>query len=248
MNIIGIIPARYASTRFPGKPLVSIAGKPMIQHVYEKSKSVLQHVIVATDDVRIEQAVLSFGGEVAMTSEHHKSGTDRCAEVLQTLENKNSNCDVVINIQGDEPFLSTEHLKLLASAFEDPKVQIATLVKQITNTETLFNANTPKVILGKNSNALYFSRSTIPYLRNFAPQEWLQHHTFYKHIGIYAYRSQVLKEITQLEQSTLELAESLEQNRWLENNYTIKALITEHESIAIDTPEDLAKLLNSSMI
>jgi 3-deoxy-manno-octulosonate cytidylyltransferase (CMP-KDO synthetase) len=242
MNIIGIIPARYASTRFPGKPLVAINGKPMIQHVYEKSKSVLSHVVVATDDVRIEQAVRDFGGEVVMTSELHKSGTDRCAEVLQTLENKNIACDVVINIQGDEPFLSTQHLELLASAFSDSNVQIATLIKQITDTETLFNANTPKVILDKNSNALYFSRSTIPYLRNYAHEDWLKHHVFYKHIGIYAYRSEVLKAITKLEQSSLELAESLEQNRWLENNYSIKALVTEQESIAIDTPDDLKKI------
>ncbi len=242
LKTIGIIPARYASTRFPGKPLVSISGKPMIQHVYEKSKAILDTVIVATDDERIFKAVKQFGGEVVMTSAEHKSGTDRCAEVLQKLESKGEHCDVVINIQGDEPFLKTEHLELLASAFSEKEVQIATLIKKITDTETLFNPNTPKVISNKLGNAIYFSRSTIPYLRNAEKDDWLKKYNFYKHIGIYAYRSEVLKEITKLELSKLEMAENLEQNRWLENNYSIKTIITTEESIAVDTPEDLEKL------
>ncbi len=242
MKIIGIIPARYASTRFPGKPLVKIQGKTMIEHVYTKSKAVLNQVIVATDDTRIFNEVQRFGGEALMTSPHHKSGTDRCAEVVENYKQQGIEFDVVINIQGDEPFLNTEHIKLLASAFELPEVQIATLIKPITDSQTLFNPNSPKVILDAQSNAIYFSRSTIPYLRNLPTENWLSAHTFYKHIGIYAYRSAVLTQITKLEPSSLELAESLEQNRWLENNYKIKTLITHYESIAIDTPEDLEKL------
>lgn len=243
LKTIGIIPARYASTRFPGKPLVNINGKPMIQHVYEKSKAILSEVIVATDDERIYSAVKEFGGEVVMTSPKHQSGTDRCAEVLEKLEKEGNSCDVVINIQGDEPFLKTEHLELLSSAFSEKEVEIATLIKKINNTDTLFNPNTPKVIQAKNGNAIYFSRSTIPFLRNAEKENWLEKHDFYKHIGIYAYRSSVLKEITKLKQSSLELAESLEQNRWIENGFSIKALLTTQESIAVDTPEDLEKLL-----
>jgi len=242
MKIIGIIPARYASTRFPGKPLVKIYEKSMIQQVYEKSSQVLDLVIVATDDQRIYDEVIGFGGKVAMTSTSHQSGTDRCAEVLDNLEKDNQHFDVVINIQGDEPFLKQAHLELLATAFDDKNVQIATLVKKIEDTETLFNPNTPKVIRTIEGNAIYFSRSTIPFIRNHEKENWLKQYNFYKHIGIYAYRSSVLQTITKLKPSSLEQAESLEQNRWIENGFSIKTLITEEESIAIDTPEDLDKL------
>ena len=241
MNILGIIPARYGSTRFPGKPLVSINGVSMIQRVYEqalKSKS-LKKVIVATDDERIAQHVLTFNGEVMMTSPQHLSGTDRCAEIILREKEK---WDAVINIQGDEPFIHPEQIDLLCSCFELKDVSIATLVKQISNIEELINHNTVKVILNKKREAIYFSRSPIPYNRNFPEQEWLKHSTYYKHIGIYGYRSSILNEIATLAKTNLEVTESLEQLRWIENGYTIHAAITTHESISIDTPEDLEKV------
>jgi 3-deoxy-manno-octulosonate cytidylyltransferase (CMP-KDO synthetase) len=241
MNIIGIIPARFASTRFPGKPLIDIGGKSMIQRVYEQAKksNYLSNVVVATDDERIEQHVKSFNGNVIMTNSQHQSGTDRCFEAIQKFS---ASADVVINIQGDEPFIHPEQIDLLASCFNSATTQIATLVKKITDNEELFNQNTPKVIINKNSEAIYFSRQTIPLIRNQKPKEWLQHHTFYKHIGIYGYTTKVLSEITSLKQSSLELAESLEQLRWIENGYKINIAITDNESIAIDSPDDLKKL------
>ena len=244
MKFIGIIPARYASTRFPGKPLADMNGKPMIQRVYEQVKDVLDSVCVATDDIRIENAVKAFGGQVVMTSDQHRSGTDRCYEAYQKI---GEGYDVIVNIQGDEPFIHPEQIQTIKTCFADANTQIATLVKPFRSDDdfesTLFNPNSPKVVLNKNNEAMYFSRSIIPYIRGTKYTEWLPSHTFYKHIGLYAYRAQVLKEITQLPQSALELAESLEQLRWLENGYKIKVGITEQETIGIDTPEDMEKAL-----
>ena len=231
MKFIGIIPARYASTRFPGKPLADMAGKPMIRRVYEQVQNVLDAVCVATDDSRIETAVRAFGGNVVMTSDQHKSGTDRCYEAYCKI---GDGYDVVVNIQGDEPFIQPEQIETLKACFIDDSVQIATLVKPFRPDDdfetTLFNANSPKVVLNKNNEALYFSRSIIPYMRGRKYTEWLPNHTYYKHIGLYAYRADTLKEITHLPQSPLELAESLEQLRWLENGYKIKVGITQSES------------------
>lgn len=244
MKFIGIIPARYASTRFPGKPLADMNGKPMIQRVYEQVKDVLDSVCIATDDIRIENAVKAFGGQVVMTSDQHRSGTDRCYEAYQKI---GEGYDVIVNIQGDEPFIHPEQIQTIKTCFADANTQIATLVKPFRSDDdfesTLFNPNSPKVVLNKNNEAMYFSRSIIPYIRSKKYTEWLPSHTFYKHIGLYAYRAQVLKEITQLPQSALELAESLEQLRWLENGYKIKVGITEQETIGIDTPEDMEKAL-----
>lgn len=239
-KIIGIIPARYASTRFPGKPLIDIGGKSMIQRVYEqasKSKA-LSKVVVATDDDRIANEVTRFGGEFVFTSSTHQSGTDRCAEVAEQFPD----FDAVINIQGDEPFIDPAQISLLATCFEDPDTELATLVKPITNLEDLFNQNAPKVVLSKAGDAIYFSRQTIPFVRNAEEKNWLDKHTFFKHIGIYGYRIDVLKKITNLAISPLESAEQLEQLRWIENGYRIKTRITELETQAIDTPEDLLKI------
>lgn len=244
MKFIGIIPARYASTRFPGKPLVNMNGKTMIQRVYEQVEQTVDLLYVATDDMRIEENVRSFGGNVVMTSDQHRSGTDRCYEAYQKVA---SDYDIVINIQGDEPFIQSEQIELLKTCFQQPDVQIATLVKPFDSDgdfeTTLFNPNTPKVVLNKKNEAIYFSRSIIPYVRNEKHTEWLKMHTFYKHIGLYAYRSDVLREIVTLPQSTLELAESLEQLRWIENGYKIKVGITRQETIGIDTPEDMEAAL-----
>jgi len=237
IHIIGVIPARYASTRFPGKPLIDIGGKSMIQRVYEQCKktSVLSDVIVATDDDRIAEHVLSFGGKVIMTAETHQSGTDRCAEVISTYKGK---CDAVINIQGDEPFIDPKQIELLASAFNEESTQIVTLIKKIKSEEEVRNPNVVKAISNKNNQAIYFSRSPIPYRRN--PGVDI---TYFKHVGIYGYRKQVLAEITQLPMGKLEQAESLEQLRWVENGYSIVLKETDLETIAIDTPDDLDKVL-----
>lgn len=240
MKFLGIIPARYASTRFPAKPLAMLGGKTVIQRVYEQVKTRLEHAVVATDDERIKQAVEAFGGEVVMTSPNHKSGTDRCYEALTKV---GGDYDVVINIQGDEPFIQASQLEAVMRCFDDAETQIATLVKPFkpeNGYDALENVNSPKVVLNARSQALYFSRSIIPFQRNKERQEWLNGHTYYKHIGLYAYRCEVLKEITQLPQSSLEIAESLEQLRWLENGYVIKVGQTDVETIGIDTPEDLA--------
>jgi 3-deoxy-manno-octulosonate cytidylyltransferase (CMP-KDO synthetase) len=240
MKILGIIPSRFASTRFPGKPLVQINGKSMIRRVYEQAtKSTLLHaVVVATDDQRIADEVKSFGGRYVMTSDTHQSGTDRCAEVVSHFPD----IDAVVNIQGDEPFIDPEQIDLVARCFNDPHVQLATLVKAITNEEDLFNTNIPKVVFNAMEEAIYFSRQTIPFLRNHTPAQWLSAHPYYKHIGIYGYTATALRAITLLPPSGLELAENLEQLRWLENGYKIKVRITTQETIAIDTPEDLNKL------
>jgi len=242
MTILGIIPARYASTRFPGKPLVDIAGKTMIQRVYEQAKKCvhLTEVIVATDDTRIYDHVLSFGGIAVMTSSDHQSGTDRCAEVAQQHPQYN----IIINIQGDEPFIDPEQITKLAFCFNDEATQIATLVKKIANEQELFNVNSPKVVINKLSEAVYFSRSPLPHIRGQEQQNWLSHFTYFKHIGIYGYRADILQQITQLPTSSLEKAESLEQLRWLENSYRIKVAETELETHAIDTPGDLERVIS----
>ncbi len=247
--ILGLIPARFGSTRFPGKPLANIGGKPMIQRVYEQTKQQLTHVYVATDDARIEEAVKKFGGRVVMTSTHHQSGTDRCAEALDTIEKQeNIKFHAVINIQGDEPFINPAQIEAVTHCFSSPETQLATLVKAIDKTEDLFNPNKPKVVIGSGQQALYFSRSPIPYFRGTPEEHWIEKHKYYNHIGLYGYRSDVLRAITKLEQSPLELAESLEQLRWLENGYHIQVKETLSESISIDTPEDLENLIRSGLI
>ena len=243
MKFIGIIPARYASTRFPGKPLVDIGGKPMIQRVYEQASKALNLVIVATDDERIQHAVKNFNGRVVMTSKHHKTGTDRCDEAICIFRKDYfENIDVVINIQGDEPFIQPEQLKQLMDCFEDPSTQIATLIQEIEMNQDIFDPNLPKVAINLNNEAIYFSRSPIPFILNEPEDQWVSSHTFYKHIGTYAYRIDILQEITQLQPSSLEIAESLEQNRWIENGYTIKVKETKFKSYPVDTPEDLEKI------
>lgn len=240
MKFIGIIPARYASTRFPAKPLAMLGGKPVIQRVYEQVASLLDEAYVATDDERIEAAVKAFGGKAVMTSVNHKSGTDRCYEAYTKV---GQGYDVVVNIQGDEPFIRRSQLEAVKACFKDTATRIATLAKPFApedGIEALENINSPKVVVSKNMNALYFSRSIIPYQRNAEKADWLKGHTYYKHIGLYAYRADTLKEITSLPQTSLEVAESLEQLRWLENGYTIKVGISNVETIGIDTPEDLA--------
>jgi 3-deoxy-manno-octulosonate cytidylyltransferase (CMP-KDO synthetase) len=240
MKILGIIPARYASSRFPGKPLVDIGGKSMIQRVYEQAKKCydLGDVVVATDDERIAEHVTAFGGAAVMTGDQHQSGTDRCAEVALF----HPEYDVIINIQGDEPYIDPEQISKLAACFNSPDVQLATLVKRVKTEQELHNSNTPKVIVNILSEAAYFSRSAIPHIRGERPENWLEFYHFFKHIGIYGYRADVLQHITKLPVSSLEKAESLEQLRWIENGYRIKVAETELETYAVDTPEDLDKL------
>lgn len=242
MKVLILIPARYASTRFPGKPLAKIGGKSMILHVMEKAEAVSGRVFVATDDVRIFDCVISAGGRAVMTSENHKSGTDRCYEAFcKVIAESGEKFDVVVNIQGDEPFIRPEQIKALISCFEDSEIQIATLAKKFENKDDIFDPNKVKVLFSSKGTALYFSRSAIPYCRGVEKENWSVTTDFYKHVGMYAYRSEVLKEITAMPQGIFEKAESLEQLRWLENGYKIAVKITEHESIGIDTPEDLQK-------
>lgn len=240
-NILAVIPARYASTRFPGKPLVDIGGKSMIQRVYEQVRkaSHIKHIVVATDNKEIHQHVLSFGGESCMTRDDHPTGTDRCFEALTLLH---QSFDYVINIQGDEPFIQPHQINQLTSLL-DGEAGIATLVKKITTDEELENPGEVKVVLDSDRYALYFSRAVIPYLRNVSREKWITQFSYYKHIGLYAFRSDILKEITKLPVSSLEKAESLEQLRWLENGYRIAVAETETESICIDTPEDISRAL-----
>lgn len=241
LKFIAIIPARYASTRFPGKPLAQLGGKAVIERVYEQVSGVVENVVVATDDERIYDAVKAFGGRVVMTSTEHKSGTDRCWEAYQK---QGEEYDVVINVQGDEPFIAESQLRSIMACFEDEATDIATLVKPFAESDglaALQNPNSPKVVLDNESRAIYFSRSVIPYLRGVEPEEWLSKHTFYKHIGMYAFRREVLQKVTALPQSTLEKAESLEQLRWLENGYKIGVGVTNIETVGIDTPEDLER-------
>lgn len=241
MKFIAIIPARYASTRFPGKPLAVLGGKMVIERVYEQVSGVLDDVVVATDDERIRRAVESFGGKAVMTSPDHRSGTDRCYEAYCK---HGGEYDVVINVQGDEPFIRASQIETVMRCFDNSRTDIATLVKPFSPDSPLSaleNPNLPKVVVDRDMHALYFSRSVIPYLRGVERSEWLRKHTFYKHIGMYAFRSDVLREVTSLPQSSLELAESLEQLRWLENGYRIGVGISDVETIGIDTPEDLAR-------
>jgi len=237
-----IIPARYASSRFPGKPLALIGGKTMIRRVFEQASKVSNSVFVATDDLRIAEEVKSFGGDFVMTSPNHRSGTDRCSEAAGLIEIKTgSSIDVVINLQGDEPFIREEQIRLLMDCFDDPEVMIATLIRKVEKGEELSGPNQPKVVTDVNGYAIYFSRSVIPYLRGAESERWSSMHTYYKHLGIYAFRRSVLDEVTRLPQSGLEIAEALEQNRWIENGYRIKTAITPWESIGIDTPDDLER-------
>ncbi|TAF76343.1 MAG: 3-deoxy-manno-octulosonate cytidylyltransferase [Bacteroidetes bacterium] len=240
MKILGIIPARFASTRFPGKPLVKIGQKTMIQRVYEQTlkSKLIADVIVATDNQQIFEHVISFGGKAIMTSETHQSGTDRCQEVVSKLQ---SNYDFVINVQGDEPFINPQQIDALAQSLNE-NTQIATLYKKITSEDQLFSTNTPKVIKNINQEAIYFSRHPIPFLRGVENKNWLLNHDFYKHIGLYAYKTQILEAITKLQPSKLEKAESLEQLRWLENGFKINLIETNVETFGIDSPEDLQKI------
>ena len=242
MKSLGIIPARFASTRFLGKPLVMINGMTMIERVYKQAckSSSLQKVIVATDDENIYKAVKGFNGNVVMTSPDHPSGTDRCAEVMQQ---EIEQFDVIVNIQGDEPFIDPKQIDLLIANFNDTTVQIATLIKKISTTAELSNPNTPKVILDDQNNAIYFSRQAIPFLKGVPYEQWYEKGIYYKHIGIYAYRSETLAKLVKLPIGKLEKSESLEQLRWLENGFAIRTAVTDIETAAIDTPEDLARIL-----
>jgi 3-deoxy-manno-octulosonate cytidylyltransferase (CMP-KDO synthetase) len=249
MKILGIIPARYASSRFPGKPLVMIDGKSMIQRVYEQALRCqeLSSLVIATDSEIIEKHIKTFNGNGIMTSVHHKSGTERCQEVLEKLSSdQEHNFDVVINIQGDEPFIDPGQISELAGTFRNPEVRLATLVKRIKSSEELTNPNVVKVIFDKNFRAIYFSRSALPYFRGKETSEWLDQSDYFKHIGIYGYRSETLREIVKLTASPLETAESLEQLRWIENGYPVQIRETEFESFAIDTPADLLKITNTT--
>ena len=241
MKFVGIIPARYASTRFPAKVLAMLNGKTVIQRVYEQVKDCFDDLYVATDDSRIAEVVTSFGGKAIMTSEDCKNGTERCFDACCKL---NIDCDVVVNVQGDEPFIQRKQIESLMACFADERTDIATLVKpfeQADGWERLSNPNSPKVVLNADNFAMYFSRSVVPYLRGVVQSEWLDNHVFYKHLGVYAYRLNVLKEITSLQQTPLEKVESLEQLRWLEHGYKIKVGVTNIETIGIDTPEDLER-------
>jgi len=239
-----IIPARYASTRFPGKPLVMIGNKSMIHRVYEQALKSIDLVYIATDDQRIYEAARQFGGNVVMTSPDHPSGTDRCAEAAgKIMAETGINVDVVVNVQGDEPFIKPEQIDLLKSCFGDKKTELATLVRKVSPGEDIFNPNQPKVILDAGGNAIYFSRTAIPFVRDSPSSEWSEKHTYYKHLGMYAYRTGILKKITKLARSPLEKAESLEQNRWIEYGYKIRCAVTIWESFGIDTPEDLDKAM-----
>jgi 3-deoxy-manno-octulosonate cytidylyltransferase (CMP-KDO synthetase) len=237
----GVIPARYASSRFPGKPLAMIGNKPMIQRVFEQAAKSLNLVYVATDDERIFAAVMNFGGKAVMTSPDHQSGTDRCAEAADLIAAESERkIDVIINIQGDEPFIHPEQIELLKDCFVSNTVQIATLIRKSVP-EDLFNEAEAKVILNKKGDALYFSRAAIPYLRGVRENEWAANHVYYTHVGMYAYRYETLKSITTFPCSSLEIAESLEQNRWLENGIRIRTALTSLGSMCVDTPEDLEK-------
>lgn len=238
MKFIGIIPARYASSRFPGKPLAILDGKPVIQRVYEQVNKLLDNVYVATDDQRIYDCVKNFGGKVVMTKNNHKSGTDRIEEAIEKI---GGDWDVVVNIQGDEPFIQKEQILSLCECFKDPNTQIATLGKPFTTMDAVTNPNSPKIVLDNQNFAMYFSRSIIPYIRGKQTNEWINSYNYIKHLGIYAYRKDILQEITKLPQSSLEIAESLEQLRWLQNGYKIKVGITEIETVGIDTPDDLVR-------
>ena len=246
MKFIAVIPARYASTRFPGKPLAVLGGKTVIQRVYEQAVSVLPEAYVATDDERIFKCVEDFGGRAVMTRADHKSGTDRIEEAVEKIEEQGARSEkkddlVVINIQGDEPFIQPSQIETLMHLFDDPETQIGTLGKRFDSIEAVRNPNSPKIVTDRRGFALYFSRSVIPFIRGVEADEWMPHYPFLKHLGVYAYRREVLAEVTRLPQSPLEKAESLEQLRWLENGYRIRVGMTDVETVGIDTPDDLAR-------
>ena len=238
MKFMAIIPARYASTRFPGKPLAVLGGKTVIQRVYEQVSSLLDEVYVATDDERIFECVESFGGRAVMTRADHKSGTDRIEEAAEKI---GSDADVIINVQGDEPFIQASQITTLMQLFDAPETQIGTLGKPFDSIEAVENPNSPKIVTDNRGFALYFSRSVIPYIRGIEPADWFGQYPFLKHLGVYAYRREVLKEVTQLPQSSLEKAESLEQLRWLQNGYRIRVGLTDVETVGIDAPKDLQR-------
>lgn len=238
MKFVAIIPARYASTRFPGKPLAVLGGKTVIQRVYEQVSRVLDEAYVATDDERIFQAVEAFGGKAVMTRTDHKSGTDRIQEAATKI---GTDADVIINVQGDEPFIQPSQIETLMHLFDDPTTQIGTLGKPFESMDAVENPNSPKIVTDNRGFALYFSRSVIPYIRGKERGEWFGEYPFLKHLGIYAYRREVLAEVTRLPQSSLEKAESLEQLRWLQNGYRIRVGLTDVETVGIDTPEDLQR-------
>lgn len=238
MKFIAIIPARYSSSRFPGKPLALLAGKTVIEHVYEQVTRQISEAWVATDDERIFETVKGFGGNAVMTRKDHKSGTDRIEEAAEKI---NTDADVIVNIQGDEPFIQPSQIETVCSQFDDPTTQIATLGKPFESMEAVENPNSPKIVTDVNGFALYFSRSVIPFVRGIDQAQWLGHYPFLKHLGIYAYRREVLRQVTRLPQSSLEKAESLEQLRWLQNGYHIRVGITNVETVGIDTPEDLKR-------
>lgn len=242
LKTLGIIPARYQSSRLPGKPLALIAKKPMIQHVYERSLSAFDLLVVATDDQRVFDTVQAFGGKVVMTSTEHNTGTNRCLEAYQTVLKEAGEFDVIVNIQGDEPMIRVSELRSLIDLFKKPDAEIGTLVKAIRSEKELTNKSGCFVTITKYQKALYFSRTLIPFLRNIPRTKWLGAHTFYKHIGLYAYRPESLKKFALMEMSSLEIAESLEQNRWLENGGSISVGFATEESISVDTPEDLAEV------
>ena len=243
MNFLGIIPARYGSTRLEGKPLADINGKPMIQWVVEKASVAMEHVYVATDDQRIFDAVLDFGGKAVMTSADHTTGTNRCLEALRKIsKSENIHFDAVINVQGDEPMMDPAQLYELMACFDDKSTELATLVIPVTDPVDLENESEVFVTFDKNKKALYFSRAVIPVIHTQPKSEWMQHNTFYKHVGLYGYTSKALEEFANLPQSPLELTEKLEQNRWLENGGVIKIGITHHQSIPVDTQEDLERI------
>lgn len=238
MKFIGVIPARYASSRFPGKPLARLGGKYVVERVYEKAAEVFEQAVVATDDARIYDAVQAFGGRAVMTRADHKSGTDRIAEAMEKIGGA---WDVVVNIQGDEPFVRREQLETICRCFDDADTQIATIGKPFADMQAVLNPNSPKIVVDRRGYAMYFSRSVIPFVRGVEQDEWLGHYPFLKHLGIYAYRTDVLRAITRLPQSALEKAESLEQLRWLENGYRIRVGVTDFETVGIDTPDDLRR-------
>ncbi|MBL0356864.1 MAG: 3-deoxy-manno-octulosonate cytidylyltransferase [Chitinophagaceae bacterium] len=240
--IVGIIPARFASTRFPGKPLIDIKGKSMLQRVYEQAakSKLLSRVVVATDDERIADHVKDFGGEVVMTAPHHPSGTDRCWDALQQLE---GDYRYVINIQGDEPFIEPGQIDELAAVLQDGAIELATQMIPVDNHEILFDKGEVKIVLNSRNEALYFSRMVIPFIKDVDEKEWHKHHQYYRHVGMYAYRKDILEQITKLPVSSLEKAESLEQLRWIENGFSIKCVTTKYESHCIDTPEDVQKVI-----
>lgn len=248
MKVLGVIPSRYQSSRFPGKPLADIMGKSMIFRVYEQaSKSdLISELVVATDDERIADHVKDFNGQVMMTSQNHENGTSRCFEVMESFKKQEKEFDLILNIQGDEPFIQPAQIDQILGLFSDKQTEIASLTCPITEKGDLFDPNVAKVVMDTKGRAIYFSRQAIPFVAGVEPDTWLDEHTFYKHIGIYAYKSDILKKINTLEVAQLEKTEKLEQLRWLENNLVIRLGITDYKGVGIDTPEDITKLINNS--